>query len=386
MPILSIVIPTHERFYYAKQTVETILAMPGDIEIIICDTSEINNWLNYSNHPNLKIIRPSANISVVDNFNIALSHSTGDYVCFIGDDDLISREIIQISQHALKLGVDAIRFTFPIVFYWQDFKHRSNPEAYSGTIWTSKYSAIIKSLNTHDTIKDAASKLGHGVFDMPRAYCGLLSRELIKSIIAKHGNLFGGVSPDIYSATLVAAHANKAIEIDFPAVIPGSSGASTAGHSAAGKHKGNLRDNAHIRPFKNLQWHPLVPEFYSVPTVWGYSIIRALEKISPNITAYPHWGRLYIQCIIYHRDYFKFTKIAMKNFINEKSTFALIRTLFSGLIMESGWALKRIWLRYTVRFKVNHARRIEGVTGSASADSIIEKIIVNGPKPCWLKP
>src|SRR3546814_1908638 len=82
---------------------------------------------------------------------------------------------------------------------------------------------------------------------MPRAYCGLISLTLIKRILADHDALFGGVSPDIYSAALISAHSVNALDIDFPAVIPGASGASTAGQSAAGRHVGALRDNDHIR-------------------------------------------------------------------------------------------------------------------------------------------
>src|SRR3546814_18230876 len=89
---------------------------------------------------------------------------------------------------------------------------------------------------------------------MPRAYCGLISLTLIKRILADHDALFGGVSPDIYSAALISAHSVNALDIDFPAVIPGASGASKAGQSAAGRHVGVLRDNDHIRPFRNLIW------------------------------------------------------------------------------------------------------------------------------------
>src|SRR3546814_5068960 len=54
---------------------------------------------------------------------------------------------------------------------------------------------------------------------MPRAYCGLISLTLIKRILADHDALFGGVSPDIYSAALISAHSVNALDIDFPAVI-----------------------------------------------------------------------------------------------------------------------------------------------------------------------
>lgn len=380
MPILSLIIPTHERFRYAKGTVEAILTMGDDIELVVSDTSATNPW-NAISHPRLKVVRPAPGISVVDNFNVALSHATGDYVCFIGDDDLIAPDLVDIARQAQQQSVEAVRFTFPIVFYWPDYLHRSNPEAYSGTVWVSDYSGRVRELDTHAALREAADKLGHGVFDMPRAYCGIVARTLIERILTQHGALFGGVSPDIYSAALIATHARKTLNIDFPAVVLGASGASTAGQSAAGQHVGGLRDNAHIRPFHDLVWHPLVPEFYSVPTVWSYSLVRALEQITLTPPVQPNWGRLYAQCLLYHRSYWRFTLRAMRNFIRERSAIELAATLIAGSVAEIGWALGRVHRRVSVRFAVTKDERIAGVQGSASAATIVTRTIAAGPKP-----
>src|SRR3546814_8305017 len=88
MPRVSVIIPTHERFRYAKETVAAILEMHEEIELIVSDTSEVDPWTSAAPHPRLKVVRPGTGISVVDNFNTALSHATGDYVCFIGDDEI----------------------------------------------------------------------------------------------------------------------------------------------------------------------------------------------------------------------------------------------------------------------------------------------------------
>lgn len=384
MPVLSLIIPTHERFRYAKETVAAILAMDTDIELIVCDTSVHNHWASFEN-PRLKIVRPEAGISVVDNFNIALSNATGDYLCFIGDDDLVARDIVDIARHALERDLDAVRFTFPIDYYWPDYLHRDNPEAYSGTVWIREYSGRVRTLDTLGALKEAAAKLGHGVFEMPRAYCGLISRNMVRRILAQHGELFGGVSPDIYSAALIAMHANKAVEIDFPGVILGASGASTAGQSAAGRHVGNLRDNAHIRPFKKLVWHQLVPEFYSVPTVWGYSLVRALEHCSEDLAVRPHWGRLYVQCLVYHRQYWRFTVQAMRNYVRDMSLSALCITMANGLFWEMIWAWGRVRRRLSVRFSVVQDRRVAGINNSVAAAAIAEQVIASGVKPLWFE-
>ncbi|MFX7977155.1 hypothetical protein ABTK65_20135, partial [Acinetobacter baumannii] len=87
----------------------------------------------------------------------------------------------------------------------------------------------------------------------------------VERIVARHGELFGGVSPDIYSAALISLESQKSYQVDFPIVIPGACAGSTSGKSAQGRHVGGLRDNAHIGAFKNLVWDARVPEYYSVP-------------------------------------------------------------------------------------------------------------------------
>lgn len=387
MPLLSIIIPTHERFRYARETVDAVLRMSNDIEVIVSDTSLVDPWRENGisdRAGQLKIVRPGTGISVVDNFNEALQHATGDYLCFIGDDDLITTPILDLTRWAQGEAVDAIRLTFPILFYWPDYQHRTDPEAYSGTIWSSPYTGSTKPLDTRASIANAAAQFGRGVFDMPRAYCGIVSRQLVDRILADHGALFGGVSPDIYSAALLAAYAQNAIEVDFPVIIPGASGASTAGLSAAGRHVGGLRDNAHIRPFRDLVWHPHIPEFYSVPTVWSYSFARALERLDNESLARANWGRLYAQCLMYHRSYRRETLAAMRSYAGARSMPALAAGVMRGVLAEIGWAIGRVRHRIAVRRGSGNNTRIAGVLGIDDALSTALTLISDGPQPGWL--
>lgn len=387
MPILSIVIPTHERFRYARHTVDAILRMSDEIEVVVSDTSAEDAWRDaglYGSSNRLKIVCPPTGISVVDNFNIALGHATGDFVCFIGDDDLVTPDVVKIAYWAASNSIDAIRLTFPVLFYWQDYAHKSLHEAYAGTVWASEYTASARPLDTDQSLKNAMAQLGRGVFDMPRAYCGIVARRLISSIVDRHEYLFGGVSPDIYSAALLAINATKAVELDFPAVIPGASGASTAGQSAAGKHVGSLRDNDHIRPFKNLIWHPLVPEFYSVPTVWSYSFVRALEKAETGTVLKANWGRLYAQCLMYHRGFRAETIAAIRAYAKRTSLAKVALSLIKGVTAEIVWAAARVIKRLSVHHGTTQDRRFAGADDVGRALAIVAKIVDQGPKPDWL--
>ena len=389
MPILSLIIPTHERFQYARETVCVILGMIDDIEVIVSDTSVVDSWTDAGIEDargRLKVVRPGTGISVVDNFNAAVTQATGDFICFIGDDDLVTPSIIEIARWASVNGVDAVRVSFPILFYWADYHHRTQPEAYAGTIWASNYTGAVTELDPDAALDTASAQLGRGVFNMPRAYCGIVSRALIARFVQRHCLLFGGVSPDIYSAALLASEASRAVEIDFPAVVPGASGASTAGQSAAGRHVGSLRDNDHIRPFRDLVWHPFVPEFYSVPTVWSYSLVRALERIDGRNPVAAGWGRLYAQCLLYHRPYRRQTMRAMRSYARATSYASLARKIVHGLMAEFAWASVRICHRISVRRRATGDERIAGASDASKAAVIVAKLIAKGPNLAWPSP
>lgn len=389
MPLLSLIIPTHERFRYARETVSVILETIDDIEVIVSDTSALDAWSQTEiahARGRLKVVRPGIGISVVDNFNAAMAQATGDFVCFIGDDDLVTASLVDIARWAAANEVDAIRFSFPILFYWADYRHRAQPEAYAGTIWASRYSGAVSPLDPGAALNLASTQLGRGVFNMPRAYCGLVSRSLIARVIDRHAALFGGVSPDIYSAALLASEAQRAVEIDFPAIVPGASGVSTAGQSAAGKHVGSLRDNDHIRPFTDLVWHPYVPEFYSVPTVWSYSLVRALEQIDGRDVETAGWGRLYAQCLLYHRAYHRETLRAMSFYAKATSPISLAAKVAQGVAAEVSWAAKRLRHRRSVNRRTTGEARVEGATDAFAAAAIIAHLIAAGPGVAWPSP
>lgn len=383
MTLLSVVIPSHERYRYARQTVGAVLSIDDDIEVVVSDTSAINPWSDAevaAAGGRLRVVRPPAGISVVENFEAGLREATGRYICFIGDDDLVTKDILRVVKWASDEEIEAVRCTFPALFYWPDYQHRSLRELYEGTLWVSPYSGRTGRLDAKAALASAAKKLGRGVGEMPRAYCGLVARPLVDRIIHEHGGLFGGVSPDIYSAALISHHAKRVAEIDFPIIIPGASGASTAGQSAAGRHVGKLLDNDHIRPFRDLVWHPLVPEFYSVPTVWSYSLVCALVELrGENGLREAGWGRLYAQCLLYHRQYFTETRRAMQAFVSRYSIGWLCYKIGTGLIAEAAWLTRKLTERAALRLGGRATRRMANIPTPADAILATADAVSAGP-------
>ena len=381
-PLLSIIMPTHERARYALPTVRGLLeSLPGEVEFIVADTSDSDD-LSHSLQAlpgagRVRIVRPGPGLSVVDNFNAGLAYARGEYVLFLGDDDFVMPAIVPLLHEAQRRGVDAIKFSFPALYHWPDFMHKRRSAAYAGTLHIGRFSGSIRPHDPAAALRSAAHDLGGGVGEMPRAYAGVVSRHLLKRIQAKHGALFGGVSPDIYSATLIATESHHCIHVDYPVVVPGSSGASTAGQSAQGRHVGRLRDNAHIAPFRDLVWNPVVPEFYSVPTVWSYSLLAALERV-PG-AAQPAIGRLMARCLFYHRTYRHETLRSLNHWRRTVGWWPTSLGLARGMASELGWIGGKLRRLAMQRIAPRRGAVLSGLSDARTASTALSAWLAASP-------
>lgn len=382
MPILSIVIPTHNRSHYAIPTIKSILTISKDIQVVVSDSSEIDlltptfKYLNENSR--LKIIRHTGVVSVVDNFNAALNAADGDYVAFIGDDDFVSCDILTLTKWAKSNNIDSLKLNFPVFYYWPDYKHASRGQFYAGTLQISPFTGVIEQHKTLEPFFHALENFGGGVFDMPRAYAGIISSSLANKIVDKYGELFGGVSPDIYSSALIANESSNCVSVDFPVVIPGASGKSTAGQSAAGGHRGKLRDNPHIAAFQTLVWDIRIPEFYSVPTVWSFSLLRALEKLAkknPKLVIKPNFSRLILKCLIYHPAEYKATLISLLFLLRNQGVFKTSLKFTKAVYSEFKWGLFRIRNRFISRHVKNNVKIIKDLDDTLAARKALQKYI-----------
>ncbi len=370
MSILSILIPTHDRQRYVIPTVRALAASLEDVEIVVCDTSATDEltpaFSELLESSRVKLIRPNRSpMSVVDNFRESIRHATGEYLLFIGDDDFVDSSAEKIAHWALQNGVDAVRCTFPVSYYWPDFSSRYYGNGYSGKLSINNFSGAVTLVDAKAEYEKAKANLGAGVLKMPRAYLGMISRKLVVRIQNKHGSLFGGVSPDIFSASLISAESEHSIQVDYPFVVPGSSGASTSGKSAMGTHKGSLRDNAHIAPFVNLQWDARIPEFYSVPTVWSYSLIKAAESLGNDKSA--NYERLYIKCLLFHPGYYKETLASISYMAGKRGFISVASRLTLAFVQEFGAQAQRVVRRILRPRATGSAVSIASVANCAEA-------------------
>ena len=93
-PRVSVVIPTHNRAAYLARCLESLTTVTVDCEIVVVDNASTDetpallaDWA--ARDRRLRVVRQERLIDPVANHNRALAAARGEYLCFLGDDDLV---------------------------------------------------------------------------------------------------------------------------------------------------------------------------------------------------------------------------------------------------------------------------------------------------------
>lgn len=134
MPKLTICIPTHNRQYWCKKTVEGIIkSLKGDVELLIVDGSDngecLISFVEQLNDDRVRLVPPTGEfLPMMDNWNRAIKECKGEWISFIGDDDFIAPDIIDFIEMVEKKyqNVDALGWN-RIPYDWPE--NRNNYKA-----------------------------------------------------------------------------------------------------------------------------------------------------------------------------------------------------------------------------------------------------------------
>lgn len=285
--LLSVVIPTKNRQFYAIQAIQQILSnTTEEVEIVVQDNSDTNSLLEQIKELNVERIyynHTSQNLSFVDNFEQAVRLASGKYVTLIGDDDGVLSTILEVTKWAEENNIDAVTSKILNTYYWP----HSGAKNYKcsedlGYIRINEFDLSLKEI---DFEKNFIKVVKNGCqfyhkSGIPKIYHGLVKNSIIKKIIEEKGKLFSGLSPDIYSAFMITMYVEKVAMSEIPFTIDGNCPKSGAGAQAQGKHTGSLKDAPHFNGHVGYEWNSLVPYVYSIQTIWADSGLAALKTMN----------------------------------------------------------------------------------------------------------
>jgi glycosyltransferase involved in cell wall biosynthesis len=339
MILLSIVIPTKNRFKYIKHTILSILSFDySNFELIIQDNSDNNqllSWINTNiNDSRLIYNYVSSPLSFVANFDTAISLTNGQYVCLIGDDDGLNSEIMKVVEWMSLVNIDSLSTLISANYVWENsgVPVTRFTKITEGVLTLNKINyKLVKS----DLTKQLKLFFLNGCndylkFGLPKLYQGIVRKDCLDKVKLMTGNYFGGLSPDIYASICISLVAQKVYVTNYPLIISGvCSESASIIEGLLKKNSKQVEDAPHLRYRGNYTWSNLVPYVYTVETIWADSAIAAVKAMKSEYLVHKNFNiaKFSAYCIHYNSG---ISKPVLTNLINGLKT--LERNTIFGLL------------------------------------------------------
>lgn len=312
MPVLSVIVPTHNRAIYARSCIEAVLSFPdSDLELVVSDTSTdglLVQWLNgdgarWRADPRMRYVKIDTPSNLTLNHNDAMAMATGEYACIIGDDDAITSAAIAAARWAADHDVAAVSQTVTATYAWPDFRSRLARGGHAARLYLPTGPGNMVWRSASADLDAALARAFQSTDSMPRCYHGVVRRSLLEDVKARTGAYFHGSSPDMSGAVAMACLIDQYVETTLPLTIPGVSGGSNSGRSAMNTHKGELSAETQTSGFEQAGWTAGVPRFFAVETVWAHAGLATLQHLRPDLIGVFNFIELLALCGARHPEY-----------------------------------------------------------------------------------
>lgn len=278
-PLLSIAVPTKDRYPYLKKLVELIEGFNTDeIELVIQDNSVDNSdFLSFLEDHKLNVIynHTQGQIPMATNSDYAILNSSGEYICFIGDDDGVTRHILDCVKWMMKEGVDAV-LPVDVSYNWPDVKSAKGFDNSSKLY----FKPLTGQMNKLDPQAELLNVLKTGFKDrgkLPMVYHGIVSRKCLDKVYEIGKTFFPANSPDISNAVSLSFVVKKFYEVSYPLTISGASKYHGGGAGLVKKRFPELTDILWFLPNAIAEWEPTIPKMGVGDCIWPESGIKALR-------------------------------------------------------------------------------------------------------------
>lgn len=389
-PLLSVVIPTRNRFHYVKSTIQSILSINySKIELVVQDNSdsdELRNWINDTiSDDRLKYNYCNLPLSFVANFDQAVSSTTGEYVCLIGDDDGVNPEITFVVEWMKSVNIDSLSTKISANYVWENSGVPATKftKITGGVLSLTDFNYYIVKSNLE---KQLALFFSNGCndylkFGLPKLYQGIVKKECLDKVKELTGNYFGGLSPDIFAAVSISLVAKKVYVTDYPIIISGVCGESASIiEGLLKKNSKKVEDAPHLRNRGEYQWSSLVPYVYTVETIWADSAIAAICAMkSEKYVKHFNIAKLSAYCIHYNKGIKKQVLSCFNNSLKEldKNIFIgysqFLFTLTTLEIKKMSNIFYRIYNRMLIICRLKKITRFVGITNIEMASESLSK-------------
>ncbi len=369
-PLLSLVIPTKDRANNLIEILTVIFSYNwdiSDVEIIVQDNSYDNSrivkFLNSNDSTSIvKYFYSDKNMSQAENSNLACLNAKGEFLCFIGDDDCVHKDIIYVVKW-MKRDKFNILINKKPEFIWSNMVSSKFTKSTSGMFYSFRYSGTYSIKNCDDQLSLLLNNGGQYIYNLPQFYHGIVNKRILESVFKETGTYFPGPSPDMAVATALTKFSDSYVVLDFPLIISGKSVNSVGGLGIKGKHIGNISEIPFLPFNTSLSWTKFIPFYWSGSTIFAESAVKSLIKTNREyLLDNFNFNYLYARCLVFDLKYL-FVIISCVNG-NPNSSWILIVYYFFNIWMErlKIFIINRsFFIRYTDKKIHNNVRNFSEV-------------------------
>jgi Glycosyl transferase family 2 len=257
----TVIIPTRERSDTLRSAIKSCISQNYDnLEIIVsdnCSQDDTYDVINSYQDERIKYINPGKRLSMAGNWEFALSHASGDYVNYIGDDDaMLPRAFNNLNEILNELKCQVFSWKKDdFVYFWPG---TAESNLLSISLWGSQ-----------DYQKKDCKEVLHNVQNfhapynsLPLVYSGVIQRQVLEKIASYGQCFFSSMTPDVYSGIAVACEVEHFYASGQPYSMAGLSVHSTGASASDGKPKKNSPETKFYQendrsPHKSLEMNPV---------------------------------------------------------------------------------------------------------------------------------
>ena len=302
-PLLSVVVPTKDRYIYLKHLIKLIQSYNSDEwEIVVQDNTddntEIVGFLKELNYPGCKYFHEKGQLPMTTNADKAILHSEGEYVCFLGDDDGICPNAIEYCKLMKEKGYDAMRSNLAH-YYWPDAI--SKYDGAQGRLRIPEVTKTASLLSSKNVLDDVIQRGFIDRGNLPSVYHGIASRASLNRIYEKCQTFFPGQSPDISNGIAMSLVMDEFLMVDDIVTVSGASkfhGGATIGNF---RRYPQISDMVWFRPGAEEIWDKRLPRIAVGSVIWAESSIETLKNMGrEDLVDTINFETIYKFFVVYH--------------------------------------------------------------------------------------
>lgn len=322
-PFLSFLIPTYNRANLLPLAIKSILEQSlEDFELIVCNGGSTDNTrevVKSFNDDRIRYVEAEKRLSIGDNYLLALSHSKGKYITFLGDDDAFVPTMFErVKKIIEEKQAQIVGFRF--ANYYHDACVESfNERIAANTLQVQPFTNEITKFTTTEAIENLYRH--HGLnslakntrFIVPYLANAVYHHSVFEKVTAVNKNPFAATPADMYLAAAVFYVVDEYYCLDSPLHV----WSRWSGSSTAMEHdKANaLREHYEkLLNGRNLEYTPLK---FALPHNCAINaIIEAANDFNATAEVKVDWLKYYLT-IYENLLYLKSVKINVSEELDE---------------------------------------------------------------------